>query len=295
MRANFHDPLFKELLVEQLTRTGVTVETQVEISRLPRTIDGIVTVTDPNALVELAAETPFAWFQQYNTVAFKGPSDPLNEHEYHLILGRNYLALGESKISAEQATFTIICGSMPRQQMKRLQRAGTLRKYSAGVYRIREERDPPQIFLVVINELPTDDPRYEMLLPFTSSKERFRQFLRRMFASRRMTILETVLRARLDWIQEFAMIAHGYDEFAPFAEFLTRSILLMSPEKRKDWITQEALPLLSPSELLADLTPEERLTDLSLNEFVRGISAEQRKALLKQLLAEENGEVQADE
>jgi hypothetical protein len=43
------DPIFKQTLVNELTPLPATLQTEVEVSRLPRTIDAIVTVEGEEA------------------------------------------------------------------------------------------------------------------------------------------------------------------------------------------------------------------------------------------------------
>ena len=94
------DPIFKQVLVNKLTEFAVELQTEVEVSRLPRTMDALVIVPAKKAQQQLANQTSFAYFRQYNHVEFKGRRDPLTIKGFHLIQGRTHLFLGEQTISA---------------------------------------------------------------------------------------------------------------------------------------------------------------------------------------------------
>ena len=281
------DPIFKQLLVEMLSLEGVEVETEVEVSRLPRTIDGIVTVKDRSVLPRIAAETPFSWFRTVNIIAFKGFNDPLTENDYHLILGRAYTAIAEKSVQAVNATFSIICGRKPRKEMTRLADDGVLEKLLDGVYEIG--RGTPKIYLVVINELPLNEPQYDMLQLFTSSQERFKTFVKRLFADARFEIVDMAALVRPQWTTEVAMIAREHiskENYLAYRRWIVDSLLPEIPaEEVVETLTAERLlEIVSPRERVEGLSPEERVEGLSPEERVEGLSPEQ---LLQTLSAEE--------
>lgn len=71
------DPTFKQMLLKFLEPFPVTIETEVEVSRLPRTIDVIVVTQSADAHEQLKLHTPFGHFRPYNQIEFKGISDRL--------------------------------------------------------------------------------------------------------------------------------------------------------------------------------------------------------------------------
>lgn len=108
------DPIFKQVLTEELTPLTTALQTEVEVSRLPRTIDALVTLATDEELQRVRTETPFFYFLKQNQVEFKGREDSLTIAGYHLIGGRTQLYLGEQDVSPQAMTVTIICAGKPR-------------------------------------------------------------------------------------------------------------------------------------------------------------------------------------
>lgn len=81
------NPVFKQVLLDELTPFTKALQTEVEVSRLPRTIDALVTLATADELHRVRAETPFFYFGMRNQVEFKGREDPLTVAGYHLING----------------------------------------------------------------------------------------------------------------------------------------------------------------------------------------------------------------
>ena len=93
------DPVFKQVLTVRLGQLNIPVQTQVEVSRLPRTMDALVVLNRNPDWENVRSKTPFGHFRQYNQVEFKGRRDPLRIDGYHLIVGRTHLYLSEHDIS----------------------------------------------------------------------------------------------------------------------------------------------------------------------------------------------------
>ena len=53
------DPIFKQVLTDELLPFTTTMQTEVEVSRLPRTIDALVTLTKADERLRVRTETPF--------------------------------------------------------------------------------------------------------------------------------------------------------------------------------------------------------------------------------------------
>jgi len=115
------DPVFKDVLIFYLGQFNILLQTQVEVSRLPRTMDALVIVEQSDYLLKIRLETPFGYFCVYNQVEFKGKNDRLTIFGYHLILGRAHLYLGEKKISASEMTVTIISARKPIKVLRHCQ------------------------------------------------------------------------------------------------------------------------------------------------------------------------------
>lgn len=293
---SYVDPLFKQLLVETVAREGVIVETEFEVSRLPRTIDAIVKLTDLTVLPDLAASTPYNWFRQFNAIAFKGANDPLTERDYHLIWGRAYLAFGENSITAQDATLTIICGRTPRNEMTRLRREVALVEHGAGVYQVGLHL--PRCYLIVVNELPQEAGRYAILNTFSSSRQRYASYLRQLYAEREFELIGQVSLAHPDWATEVFMSIDfsAYPKYQQDALFRLVFDVLIPKLDAKDELVARVLPTLSiekrlegmsPEERLAGISPEERLAGISPEEMVEGLSAEEKERLRELLSASE--------
>lgn len=106
------DPTFKQLLIDYFSQLHIPIDTEVEVSRLPRTIDGLVVVDSAEAAASLQ-NTPFSHFRTHNQIEFKGARDPLNMAQYALILGRTYLYIGESNLPFGETSVTIVCAGRP--------------------------------------------------------------------------------------------------------------------------------------------------------------------------------------
>lgn len=89
------DPIFKQVVTDELTPLTKALQTEVEVSRLPRTIDALITLATDEEVQRVRTETPFFYFSTYNQVEFKGREDPLTIAGSHLISGRTQLYLGE--------------------------------------------------------------------------------------------------------------------------------------------------------------------------------------------------------
>ena len=66
------DPVFKQVVVNEFADYQAGIQTEVEVSRLPRTIDVLVTVGTQAELERIRIETPFFYFLRYNQLEFKG-------------------------------------------------------------------------------------------------------------------------------------------------------------------------------------------------------------------------------
>src|SRR3989304_6015790 len=93
------DPVFKEVITHNFGQLNLSIQTQVEVSRLPRTMDALVVLKSPDEIERVRAETAFRYFRVQNQIEGKGKDDPLTLFGYHLIRGRSHLYLGENEIS----------------------------------------------------------------------------------------------------------------------------------------------------------------------------------------------------
>ena len=115
------DPILKEVLTFSFGELGIPIQTQVEVSRLPRTMDVLVVAEQTGNLEKIRHGTAFDFFRAHNSIEFKGKSDPLTIFDYHLILGRTHLYLGERKISSSEMTVTIVSARKPIKVLRQSQ------------------------------------------------------------------------------------------------------------------------------------------------------------------------------
>lgn len=254
------DPIFKQALTEELANLPAVLQTEVEVSRLPRTIDAIITVDGEGPLQTVRTNTPFFYFLSHNQVEFKGRRDPLTIQGYHLIRGRTHLYVGEQEIAPEAMTVTIVCAGKPKtvfDYAARLQQP--FAPVEAGYYR---RQGQPPIYLIVINELPITPKNYGLLL-FAASKRKFREFLEAVVAQ-----------------QNMVYIRYAY-EVDPK---LTREVLTMAGISST--LSKSDLKFMAEDigrELLAFLPVEDRLAGLKAEELLNALPPEERKRLFELL------------
>lgn len=243
------DPVFKQVVVNEFAAYQADLQTEVEVSRLPRTIDVLVKLEAQTALQQVRTETPFFYFLRYNQIEFKGREDPLTSPGLHLINGRTQLYLGEQGVSVQALTVTIICASKPRTVFTYTEQFQPFHPVEAGYYKNDAH---PAVYLIVINELPIIPKNYPLLL-FASSTRKFRKFLD-----------EVVAKGDLTYIR------YAY-EIRPK---LTREVLTMAGISST--LSQEDLKFMAQDvgrELMAFLPPEERLVGIRLEELLQAIDA----------------------
>ncbi|MBC8236074.1 hypothetical protein H8E77_41540 [bacterium] len=248
------DPVFKEVLIFRFRQLDIPLQTEVEVSRMPRTIDALIVLEQEADLQTVRVQTPFDHFLRHNLIEFKGIRDALTVFDYHLILGRAHLYVGENEVWFDQVTITIICARKPRKLLSQI----PFQAVRDGIY-VRHSELP--VYLIVINELPIVPKNYPLLL-FASSKEKFQQFLQ-----------QTLEVENLDYIS-FAYHLRPQ---------LTKEVLTMVgrhriPKKDLEFMAKDIGP-----ELLPFIEPEEVLKHLSLEDRLRGLNVEERRTL-KQLL-----------
>lgn len=273
------DPVFKQVLIDKLTPFAATLQTEVEVSRLPRKIDAVITIESTREQQRIRNETPFSYFLQWNQVEFKGRRDPLTPSGYHLIHARKHLLLGEEKISPPEMAVTIVCASKPLAVFAYtrdiLQEPFTA--VEAGYY---QGQGYPIVYLIVVNELPITAKNYPLLL-FAASERKFREFLEQVVALRDATYLRYAYEVRPRITREVLTMA-GIS-----ATLSQEDLKFMAQD-----VGRELMAFLPPEELLAKVPDKERLAGLSSEGIITALSAsdlwnnmntEQRTALLELL------------
>jgi hypothetical protein len=276
------DPVFKQVLVDEFAGYQAALQTEVEVGRLPRKIDAVLTVEAEEERQKICAETPFFYCTKHNQVEFKGRRDRLTEAGYHIIDGRKHFLVSERKVSALELTVTIICAGKPQAVLtyaQQLQRP--FMSVADGYY--KREGHPP-IYLIVINELPIIPKNYPLLL-FASSDRKFREFLEQVVGAGNSTYIRYAYEVRPKVTKEVLTMAG-------ISTTLSREDLEFMAED----IGPELVPFLKPKDLLQGmdrekqrefislLSPQEILATISMEDLLKGISPEQRKTLLELML-----------
>ena len=262
------DPVLKQVLAFRFGQLNIPLQTQVEVSRLPRTIDAVVRLHTPQEVERVQLQTPFSHFRAHNAIEFKGINDALTIAKYHLILGRAYLYLGENELLPNQMTVTIICARKPRQVLSRRQ---GIPFQSLGNGHYVHHNNGLTVHLIVINELMIVPENYSLLL-FASSAKKFRQFLQRIVEEENWNYIRFAYRLRPRITKEVLIMAGKHSLPKADLEFMAKDI------------GPELLAFLTPEERLQGLGPETLLEHLSLRDLLRHLSTQAQR---RQLNAEE--------
>jgi hypothetical protein len=250
---HFLDPIFKEVMTFNFAQLALPVETQVEISRLPRTMDALVVLEQTTEREKVHAQTAFNYFRAYNQIEFKAKNYPLTRDEYNFIRGRSYLYLGEKQISASLMTVTIISARQPRNVLYHSSLDVKWESEGTGYYK---STDLFPVHLFVCNELELTPKNYPLLL-FATSKEKFRQFVERIIGEDNLTYIYYASRVEPE---------------------ITKEVLKMAGKQN---LYEKQLQRIIDSmgaDLLEKMTPEERVHGLTVSERVRGLTVSERLA-----------------
>ena len=263
---DFLDPVFKEVMTFNFGQLALPVETQVEVSRLPRTMDALIVLEQDAEREKVHEQTVFNYFQIHNQIEFKGKTDPLTRNEYNLIRGRSYLYLGEKKISAALMTITIISARQPRNILYHSPRDVKWESENAGHYR---STDILPVHLFVCNELELVPKNYPLLL-FASSKAKFRQFVEQIVGENNITYIYYASRVEPETTKEVLQMAGK------------QSLYEKQLQRIVDSMGADLLEKMTPEERMQGLTVSERLAGLHL-EDLQTLDPEMKAALLQLL------------
>ena len=259
------DPILKEVLTLSFGELGIPIQTQVEISRLPRTMDVLVVAEQSGNLERICHGTAFDFFRVHNSIEFKGKSDPLTIFDYHLILGRAHLYLGERKISSSEMTVTIVSARKPIKVLRQSQNDVKWEEIGVGHY---VSTDLLPVHLLVCNELPLE-PKYYPLLLFASSQEKFRRFMLRLIEEENATYINYAFRANPDLTKEVLRMAGKQSLYEKQLERIVKAV---------------------GDDLLEQMPPEVRVRGLTLEERLRGLNLDtETLEKLKQLINGQDG------
>ena len=259
------DPILKEVLTFSFGELGIPIQTQVEISRLPRTMDVLVVAEQSGNLERIWHGTTFDFFRVHNSIEFKGKGDPLTMFDYHLILGRAHLYLGERKISSSEMTVTIVSARKPIKVLRQSQNDVKWEEIGVGHY---VSTDLLPVHLLVCNELPLE-PKYYPLLLFASSQEKFRRFMLRLIEEENATYINYAFRANPDLTKEVLRMAGKQSLYEKQLERIVKAV---------------------GDDLLEQMPPEVRVRGLTLEERLRGLNLDtETLEKLKQLINGQDG------
>ena len=254
------DPILKEVLTFSFGELGVPIQTQVEVSRLPRTMEVLVVAEQSGDLEKIWRGTAFDFFRVHNSIEFKGKSDPLTIFDYHLILGRAHLYLGERKISTSEMTVTIVSARKPIKVLRQSQNDVKWEEIGVGHY---VSTDLLTVHLLVCNELPLE-PKYYPLLLFAASQEKFRRFMLRLIEEENATYINYASRTNPDLTKEVLRMA---EKQSLYDKQLKRMAEVFGPD---------LIAFLNENDIVKQMSPEVRLRGLSLEERLHGLTLEER-------------------
>jgi len=244
---------------------GIPLETEREVGKLPRAIDGVAQCP-PEKLPAVAPLSPFPNLTEFNALEGKGITDRLTVEGYHLIQARLRLYAADLKLEdCSRLSLYICCATRPARLLYQLPRLVRFERLAPGIYRA-DEKFP--VYVLVAPEL-APEPRHGPLLLMGKEEQRRR-------------VIEAWLREGRTTELALAM------ELFPQT---TREVMEMAGKRREpidieanlryiaDWVGVETFT--------KPLSAEERLLGLSLEERLAGLSKEERQQLRELLLAEE--------
>lgn len=265
------DPVFKEVMTFNFGQLSLPIETQVEVSRLPRTMDALVLLLQAEDREKVRQETAFDYFRVHNQLEYKGKEDRLTRNGYHLILGRSHLYLGEKQISTSEMTVTIISSRKPRQVLHHS--TADVRWEAVGVGHYKST-DLLPVHLFVCNELEMVPKNYPLLL-FAASKEKFRQFVEKIVSEDNTIYIYYASRVEPEITKEVLKMAGK------------QSLYENNLRRIAESMGEDLIPFLS-EEVLKRIPPEKRVRSLTATDIVRSLSPETKEELL-QLLNQQAG------
>lgn len=265
------DPVFKEVMTFNFGQLSLPIETQVEVSRLPRTMDALVLLPQAEDMEKVRKETAFDYFRVHNQLEYKGKEDLLTRNGYHLILGRSHLYLGEKKISTSEMTVTIISSRQPR---KVLHHSTADVRWEAVGFGHYKSTDLLPVHLFVCNELEMVPKNYPLLL-FAASKEKFRQFVEKIVSEDNTIYIYYASRVEPEITKEVLKMSGK------------QSLYEKNLRRIAESMGEDLIPFLS-EEVVKRIPPEKRVRSLTAKDIVRSLSPETKEELL-QLLNQQSG------
>ena len=247
---NPYDAFFKQVMTELFSELQISIMTEQEVSRKPRTIDVVVTCT-PKEIEKASRETPFAFLAKNNIIAFKSLSDRLTIWEYHKITARTHFYIAENKLLASDTVICAVCSSEPMKVLHKSHDTVEFTMIESWHY-VSNEKIP--FHVIVIRKLPTEFKNYPLLL-FAPIKK-FKAFVKHAVDNDKLKYLG------------YAYILHPKE---------TKEVLIMSekfpvPEENIKFIVND----LTPEKILKYINVEDRLRGVDVEDRLRGVDVEDR-------------------
>jgi len=253
--SNPYDALFKEVMTQLFSELYITIKTEQEVSRKPRTIDIVITCESPD-VKKAKHETPFDFLTQNNIIAFKSPADRLTIWEYHKIIARAHFYIAENKLATKDTIICAVCSSEPQKVLHESNDTVEFAMINPWHY-ISNEKLP--FHVVIIRKLRTEFKNYPLLL--FAPIRKFKEFVKHAIDSNKLKYLE------------YAYILRPQ---------ITKEVLMMAgkipiPEENVKFIVE-------------DLTPERILRYIDVKDRLHGINPEDLQELPDVLLESFNRE-----
>jgi hypothetical protein len=259
------DALYKQVLTRFFQKEKVTVNTEVEVGRLPRTID-LALVCSHEETQRLAFSSPFTFLAKHNLLEFKSPSDPLTSTEYKRIMARAYLYMAE--VSLDDLSMLTVCAVTSGKPVKVLNKIPQLVKFSIVSDALYKSDNFP-FYVLVVAELAIEERNYPLLL-FSKGRKR-KEFLKELVRKGAIEYLRLAYQLYPDDVMEVFSMSKDF----PTLEENIRVII-------KDLGADRILREMQPQEIAQTIDAQK------WTQIAQSIPDEQENALLRSLLLRHN-------
>jgi hypothetical protein len=212
------DAVYKQILQRFFQKRGISITTEVEVGRLPRTID-IAIVCSQEESQRLALASPFTFFAQYNLLEFKSSSDPLTSAEYKHIIARAYLYMAE--VGIDNLSRLTVCAVTAGKPIKTLTQLPELVKFSNVSQALYKSEYFP-FYVLVIAELAIEEQNYPLLL-FSKGRKR-KAFLKELVRKRAMEYLRLAYQLYPEDVTEVFSMSKDYPTLEENIQFIIKDL-----------------------------------------------------------------------
>lgn len=276
--SNPYDAIFKEVMIELFSRLQISIKTEQEVSRQPRTIDIVINCTSGDTH-KAARETPFDFLAQNNIIGFKSPGDRLTIWEYHKILARAHFYIAENKLSSQDTIICAVCSSEPRRVLHRSMDTVDFTMIEPWHY-VSSEKIP--FHVIIIRKLEIESKNYSFLL-FAPLKK-FKEFLKHAIDNERLEYLEHAYMLHPQETKEVLMMTGKIPIPEENVKFIVNDL---TPERILRHMNFKDIPEENIKFIINELTSERILRHINLEDIIQNLSDEEIKKLRK-LLSEKD-------